>query len=134
MATKRFSLNTVPHVVEIGDDIRLELLPEINGTEFLDRFEELQEAYKKVEGGAEEVDVAQLRATMDAIHAFLRSLMLPESAAQFAEMSFPNHVMMGIFEFAMELYGGGSEGARPSTSSRGSVSRSPRTGTRSRAN
>lgn len=128
MATKKFGLNTEPHVAEIGDDIVLEFRPEVMGDEFLDVYEVLQEHLKAVE--SDEASVDELRASNSAIRRFLADLMLPESAERFEKVQLPNRVFGELMEWLMGIYGGGE---RPPTSSTGSATASPPRGTRGTA-
>lgn len=85
MARKQFSLNTQPHVAELGD-VELLFIPEVLGDEFLDGYGKLTEAQAKV-SGADDLSKAspeELRALYGAMRAFLVGLMTPESAARFA--------------------------------------------------
>ncbi|MFD7964365.1 hypothetical protein ACFV5J_26565 [Streptomyces zaomyceticus] len=87
VATKKFALNTDPHVAEIGDDETLLFLPEVMGDEFLDSYGRLQETTKALDvdlNDAASVDLSQVRGAHTALRLFLASLMLPESAERFA--------------------------------------------------
>lgn len=128
MARKSFALNTEPHVAEIGD-VELEFQPEVMGDEYLDAYGRLQETYQGLgidaSGDMSGLSVDQLRAATNAVSAFLQEMMLPESAEKFTEMSLPSRVLMELFEWSMEVYGGG----RPPTSSSDSSALSRRAGT-----
>ncbi|MEC3995148.1 hypothetical protein VSR01_17060 [Actinacidiphila sp. DG2A-62] len=132
MATKRFSLHTEPHVAEIGDDLVLEFQPEVDGDAFLDSYEQLKDRYSGLQlGGGNDLALLQtsdLREAIGAVRDFLASLMLPESAARFADVKLPNRIVMQLLEWAMEIYGG-NDGSRPPTSSPASSTTSPRGGT-----
>ncbi|WP_327415384.1 hypothetical protein [Streptomyces sp. NBC_01233] len=87
MATKKFAINTRPHEAEIGDDTTLLFQPEVLGDDFLDSYGRLQETTKKLNvdlSDAANVDLSQVREANVALRVFLASLMLPESAEEFA--------------------------------------------------
>lgn len=86
MAKKAFSLNTTPHEAEIGDAVYL-FEPEVLGDEFLDRYERLQEANRRLDldpANMTDADLSTVREAAVAMRVFLASLMLPESAHEFA--------------------------------------------------
>ncbi|MFG2404284.1 hypothetical protein ACGFR8_08070 [Streptomyces brevispora] len=128
MATKKFALNTDPHVAEIGEDLTLKFRPEVMGDEFLDVYEVLQEHLKAVE--KDDATVDELRASNAAIRKFMSDLMLPESAAEFEKVQLPARVLGELMDWLMGVYGGGE---RPPTSSTGSATASPPRGTRGTA-
>ncbi|MGD9485747.1 hypothetical protein WDH52_21255 [Streptomyces sp. TRM70308] len=87
MANKKFALNTQPHVAEIGDDVTLYFRPEVMGDEFLDSYGRLQETQKFLNvdlSDAASVDLSHVRQVNVELRVFLASLMLPESAEEFA--------------------------------------------------
>ncbi|WP_329368696.1 hypothetical protein OG896_24465 [Streptomyces sp. NBC_00669] len=134
MATRKFALHTKPHIAEIGDDITFEFQPEVMGDQYLDQYEAMKERLAAVGlvGGTEESqDVESLREAIAATRDFLAGLMLPESAERFGATPLPNRVVTGLFEWTMELYGGGE---RPTGSSSASSTPSARAGTRGTAN
>ncbi len=131
MAKKSFALNTLPHVAEISG-VELEFLPEVNGAEFLDAYEALQERLKAVgmdTGETAAASVEQIRESTTALRAFLASLMLEESAARFEGIDLPDRILVQLLEWVMgpEVYGAG----RPTGSSNGSAGASRTPGTRS---
>ena len=130
MATKKFALNTSPHVAEIGDEIKLLFRPEVVSSEFLDMYEDLQTARRDLEN-VDDLDAGQLRTALAAVREFLAGLMLPESAEEFVHIQLPDRVLVELLEWVMEIYGGGS---RPTGSSNGSSAASPPTGRRSTGN
>lgn len=86
MAKKQFTLNTQPHEAEIGDATYL-FEPEVLGDEFLDRYERLQEANRRLNidpANMADADLSKVREATIAMRVFLASLMLPESAHEFA--------------------------------------------------
>ncbi|BBA98369.1 hypothetical protein RVR_4523 [Actinacidiphila reveromycinica] len=86
MATKKFTLNSTPHEAEIGSATYL-FEPEILGDEFLDRYERLQEANRRLNldpANMADTDLSKVREATVAMRVFLASLMLPESAHEFA--------------------------------------------------
>lgn len=128
MARKSFALNVDPHIAEIGD-AELAFQPEVMGDEYLDAYGRLQETYQELGIGANGdlsgLTVDQLRSATGAVGTFLQELMLPESADEFATMRLPSRVLMELFEWSLEVYGGG----RPPTSSSGSSTPSRKAGT-----
>ncbi|MEH0579136.1 MULTISPECIES: hypothetical protein [Streptomyces] len=89
MATRKFALNTEPHVAEIGDTA-LSFQAEIYGDAFLDSYTELLEA-QKAKGvdldNLAEADPADVRRTTRALRVFLARQMLEESAALFLRLN-----------------------------------------------
>ena len=82
---RQFTLNTEPHVAEIGDT-ELLFQPEVMGDEFLDAYEDLQEAQKRLGvdvNNLSGVAPDKLRSVVRSLRLFLARLMLPESADQF---------------------------------------------------
>jgi hypothetical protein len=82
VATRTFTLNTEPHIAVVGD-VELKFQPEVYGDEFLDAYERLQEANRRLGVDVTNlsgVDPAKLRATVRSLRGFLARLMLPESA------------------------------------------------------
>jgi hypothetical protein len=90
VARKKITLNTEPHVVEIGDT-ELLFLPEVMGDEFVDAFGELKEAQKAASGidldDLSTLDQSMIRGAARAMRAFLARLMLPESADLFTRIN-----------------------------------------------
>ncbi|MFB0617221.1 hypothetical protein [Streptomyces sp. AGS-58] len=85
---KTIALNTEPHVIAVGPH-ELEFLPEVYGAEFIDAYEELQEAQaaKGVDlEDLEAADPASLRKTIRAVRVFLARQMLPDSAERFLRL------------------------------------------------
>lgn len=85
MATRKFALNTEPHIAEIGE-YRFEFQPEVMGDEFLDSYSLLQETGKRVNvdlADTTNIDLSDVREVTVALRVFLASLMLPASAAEF---------------------------------------------------
>lgn len=83
---RQFTLNTEPHVAEIGT-VELLFQPEVMGAQFLDAYEDLQQTQKQL--GVDMNDLAgvepeKLRSIVRSLRVFLARLMLPESAEQFA--------------------------------------------------
>ncbi|GGT74540.1 hypothetical protein P6B95_15490 [Streptomyces atratus] len=132
MARKSFALNKEPHIAEIGDDFVLEFQPEVMGDEYLDAYERLQDRYKNL--GIEDGDLTgaapgAAREAAAAVREFVSSLMMPDSAEQFAATPLPERIVVALLEWTQEIYGGG----RPSGSSNGSATASPPPGGRGRA-
>lgn len=86
MAKRQFTLNTTPHEAEIGD-VTLLFQPEVLGDEFLERYERLQEANRRLNidpANMADTDLSKVREATVAMRVFLASLMLPDSAHEFA--------------------------------------------------
>ncbi|MEU1815132.1 hypothetical protein ABZ543_08035 [Streptomyces roseifaciens] len=84
---KTFTLNTVPHVAEIGD-VELEFMPEVYGDQFLEHYEALRAAQSSLGVDVDalsNVEPARLRQAVVALRVFLAKLMLPASAKTFAQ-------------------------------------------------
>ncbi|MFJ4627198.1 hypothetical protein [Streptomyces sp. NPDC088847] len=90
MARKKITLNTEPHVVEIGDT-ELEFLPEVMGDEFVEAFGELKEAQKAASGldldDLSTLDPSLIRGAARGMRSFLARLMLPETAELFTRIN-----------------------------------------------
>ncbi|MFF4292082.1 hypothetical protein ACFY0N_00325 [Streptomyces vinaceus] len=130
MATKQFTLNTVPHVADVGGT-ELEFLPECDGDHFLDVYEQLQAAYKGANLDPENlasISAERLREITGALRKFLSALMLPESQPVFAGMRLPDRILIDLMEWVLELYG-----RRPNGSSGDSAPPSRRAGTPGKA-
>lgn len=80
---KSFALATEPHSAVIGD-VELLFQPEVYGSEFLERYEELKQSQTGITDSDGEVDTARIRHITDMSRLFLARLMMPESAALFA--------------------------------------------------
>lgn len=134
MARKSFSLNTEPHVAEVGEHL-FEFRPEVYGDEFLDGYTAMIEAQQALSGDDGRLDPAKLRELIQQLKDFLVPFMLEESAARFQETKLPQRVYMQLLEWIAEVYGGaaGKEDSRPPTSSGGSATASPKAGRSGRA-
>ncbi|MGW3447351.1 hypothetical protein [Streptomyces sp. NPDC001076] len=88
MATRKFALNTEPHVAEIGGTTLL-LQPEVHGDEFLDAYVELRDA-QKAKGvdmdNLADADPKDVRRTVRALRLFLARQMLEKSAVLFLRL------------------------------------------------
>lgn len=87
VATKKIALNKAPHVVEIGDEFRLEFVPEVYGDEFVDAYQGLQDTFKRLGidlGNLAGSNLDRLGDAYSALRSFLAKLMLPASAEEFA--------------------------------------------------
>jgi len=125
VATRKFALNTTPHVAEIGDT-KLLFQPEVMGDDFLDAYEKLRAVQKEAKADdPANADPAELRKVTKALRDFLSDLMLPESRDAFAQIRLPDRILVELLEWAVEQYG-----ARPTGSSSGSAQASPTPGTR----
>ncbi|MFC8466010.1 hypothetical protein [Streptomyces sp. NPDC057250] len=83
---KTFALRTEPHEAQVGDTVLL-FKAEVYGDEFLDAYEQLQEAQRAsgIKGGdLSGADPKALRRINAELQAFLARQMLPESAKAFA--------------------------------------------------
>lgn len=89
MARKTITLNTEPHVVEIGE-VELQLQPEVMGDEFVEALGELREAQKAAAGididDLSSLTPDKLRQAANGMRGFLARLMLPESADLFTRI------------------------------------------------
>ncbi|WP_019548631.1 hypothetical protein [Streptomyces sulphureus] len=133
MARAQFTLNTDPHVAEVGDT-ELRFRPEVMGDEYLDAFEEMQDANRAAgvltDDGhpADGATIAGARESRVAARRFLTRLMLEESAEEFADMELPDRVLGELVQWVTEVYGGN----RPPTSPNDSARPSPPAGTSGR--
>lgn len=87
VATKKFAINTEPHVAEIGDDYQLLFRPEVMGDEFLDAWARLQQTLQDLgidEGNLRGAPAEKLRLANRAVRVFLRTFMLEDSARLYA--------------------------------------------------
>ncbi|MFJ7146712.1 hypothetical protein ACIQVT_00560 [Streptomyces sp. NPDC100445] len=85
---KTIAPNTEPHVIAVGPH-ELEFLPEVYGAEFIDAYEELQEAQAAKGVDLEDLEAADptsLRKTIRAVRVFLARQMLPDSAERFLRL------------------------------------------------
>ncbi|WP_233646826.1 hypothetical protein [Streptomyces sp. BSE6.1] len=85
---KTFSLNTEPHVANIGEH-QLLFEPEVFGDEFMDAYAELRESQQAKGVDLEnlaDADTDDLRRTMRAVRVFLARNMLAESAEFFTRL------------------------------------------------
>lgn len=119
MATKTFEIRTEPHEAVIGPHTLL-LEPEVIGAEFAQAYSEIREVQNKVksaQGGkssstkhakADGLDADVLTELSDAMRAFVRQFMLPDSQSVFDGMRVPDRILVKLMEYVAELYGGGS--------------------------
>lgn len=112
MATKRFALNTEPHVIEIGDDV-FRLLPEVVGSAFADAYTELCFIQDKVKGSkagkAADLDPDTLKKVTQAMKDFTGAFMLDdENRKRWQAAQLPDRILFQVLEYVAELYGGGS--------------------------
>jgi hypothetical protein len=134
MATRKFALNTEPHEAQIGDRLTLQFEPEVMGDEFMDAYAQLREAQSGLPadpGAMQDVEPAAVRDAANGLRHFLASFMVPQSAREFADTKLPDRILLELFHWVLELYGGA---ARPTGSSSASSSPSPTAGTRSTGN
>jgi hypothetical protein len=128
VATRKFALNTEPHVAEIGDT-KLLFQAEVYGDQFLDAYEKLRTVQKEAKADdPANADPAEIRKVTNALRDFLSSFMLPESRDIFAQTRLPDRILVDLLEWTVEQYG-----ARPTGSSSGSAAVSPSRGTRGSA-
>lgn len=120
MATKTISLNTKPHVLEIGADQYL-LQPEVDSDAFVDALTSMQEGLGVEVSELSTVPVSQLPAVIAAVKGFIGELMLPESLEAWSKCRLPLWVLTDALEWTIELYAGG----RPTGPSSGSAAASP---------
>uniref|UniRef100_A0AAU7GZ65 Tail assembly chaperone n=1 Tax=Streptomyces phage Geonosis TaxID=3158856 RepID=A0AAU7GZ65_9CAUD len=119
MATRTFEIRTEPHEAVIGD-VTLQLAAEVVGAEFAQAYASIREVQAKVkaaQGGkssstkhakADGVDAETLTELSEAMRAFVRRFMLPDSQTVFDGMRIPDRVLVKLMEYVAELYGGGS--------------------------
>ena len=119
MATKTFEIRTEPHEAVIGPHTLL-LEPEVVGAEFAQAYASLRDVQQKVKGAqggkasstkhakADGVDADVLTELSEAMRAFVRRFMLPDSQAVFDGLRLPDRVLVQLMEYVAELYGGGS--------------------------
>jgi hypothetical protein len=85
---KTFTLNTEPHVAELGNGLELKFQPEVMGDAFLEGYVRLQEAYRGISGGlkgdGEGMDPAVARNIIRESRRFLHGVLLPESQEVFS--------------------------------------------------
>lgn len=124
---RKFSLNTEPHVAEIGDNIILKFKPEVQGTDFIDAYVDIKsvtDRYKASgDGDDSDVDTEALREAVVKTHEFVAGFLLPESKEEFDRLGLPDRVVAELMEFVMELYSGGRPTGRSPASSRSSPKR-----------
>ncbi len=83
MAIKQITLNTEPHVAEVGP-YRLLFTPEVYGDQFLDAYASLQEVQREFgDGDLSTLSGDKLRGLYGELRGFLTRLMTPEGAAEF---------------------------------------------------
>ena len=119
MATKTFEIRTQPHEAVIGPHTLL-LEPEVIGAEFAQAYAAIREVQGKVKAAqgnkasgtkhakADGLDADVLTELSEAMRAFVRRFMLPESQAVFDTMRIPDRILVKLMEYVAELYGGGS--------------------------
>lgn len=129
---KRFTVNTEPHVAEIGDDEFL-FKPEAYTDELMDAWASLrtledataQTRTKDPDDGTP-VDptevVERAKRASASIRQFVVSMMLEASIPRFNEVKLPDRVLIELMRWVMEVYG-----LRPTGSSNGSSESSPTT-------
>lgn len=83
MAIKQFTLNTEPHLAQIGEH-ELYFQPEVYGDEFMDAYNRLAEAQRSLASAdVSEMSGEELRVMYQEMRTFLARLMTEESAARF---------------------------------------------------
>lgn len=120
---QRFSINTEPHVAEVGDD-EFHFKPEVYTDELLDAWAELRTIEKAEVAPGEDPKAAaeRIRKANEATKGFLAEMMLEESASKFLGMKLPDRVTVELMRWILGVYG-----LRPTTSSNGSSESSPTT-------
>ncbi|MCF3960608.1 hypothetical protein [Streptomyces fuscigenes] len=85
---KTFTLNTSPHVAELGEGLELHFVPEVMGDEFLEGYVQLQEATRGIGGtgpdGTGGMDMEKAVAVIRDLRGFLFKLLMPESQEVFS--------------------------------------------------
>lgn len=119
MATKTFEIRTQPHEAVIGPHTLL-LEPEVIGSEFAQAYAAIREVQAKVKGAqaskgsstkhakVDGLDADVLTELSEAMRAFVRRFMLPDSQTVFDGMRVPDRILVKLMEYVAELYGGGS--------------------------
>lgn len=120
MAGRKFTLNTEPHVAEVGP-YRLLFKPEVRGAVFAESYDKLRAAQSKMgrlsgnkassskHAKDEAFDASALVEVSEAVSQFVRGLLLDEEAKQvFDKAELPDRVLFELMEWVAELYGGGS--------------------------
>lgn len=124
MATRTFTINTTPHVFDVGGT-QLLLEPEVEGAVFAEAYAQLREVqkdakrieksakasstkHKAADADADGMDPSTLLKLNKAMRDFLRGFMLPDSVAVFDGMRLPDRVLVQMMEAVAELYGSGS--------------------------
>lgn len=117
--SRTFEIRTDPHEAVIGPHTLL-LEPEVVGAEFAQAYAALREVQRKVKaaepakGSSTEhakgdgLNAEVLIELSEAMRAFARKFMLPDSQAVFDGMKVPDRVLVKLMEYVAELYGGGS--------------------------
>ncbi|AKA61742.1 hypothetical protein SEA_MAIH_4 [Streptomyces phage Maih] len=119
MSTKTFEIRTEPHEAVIGPHTLL-LEPEVIGAEFAQAYAAIREVQGKVKAAqaskgsstkhakADGLDADVLTELSEAMRAFVRRFMLPDSQAVFDGIRLPDRILVQLMEYVAELYGGGS--------------------------
>jgi hypothetical protein len=85
---KTFTLNTEPHVAELGGGLELKFQPEVMGDTFLEGYVRLQDAYRGISAGVSPdggtLEPAAARNIVRELRAFLHGLLIPESQEVFS--------------------------------------------------
>lgn len=123
---QRFSINTEPHVAEIGDD-EYHFKPEVYTDELLDAWAELRALEAAQAAGATKDDdpkviAERIRKSGAALKDFLAEMLMEDSVEKFKGTKFPDRVTVELMRWILGVYG-----LRPTTSSNGSSGSSPTT-------
>lgn len=116
MTERTFSIRTEPIPFRVGDT-RLFLVPEADGADFVEAYEELRTAQARLTGRkatsskpgkAEDVSAQSLRQVSTALRAFVDRFLTEDSKAVFADLKVPDRILVEITEYLAEVFGGGS--------------------------
>lgn len=111
---KKFTVNTEPHVAEVGDDEFL-FKPEAYTDELIEAWaslrvlEEASAATQEKKGDGDKIDptdlVERTKRASSSIRQFIASMMLEESVPRFNEVKLPDRVLIEMMRWVMEVYG-----------------------------
>lgn len=106
---RTFSIRTEPILAQVGE-VTLAFVPEADGTDFAQAYDELRTAQKKLKSSKDEdgIDPKVLAGVSGAMRSFIASFLTDESRPVFDGMKLPDRVLTEMLQYCAELYGGGS--------------------------
>lgn len=126
-----FSLNSEPHIAEIGDT-ELVFQPEADSDQFVDAWAAMQKAKESLEGQQQTPE--SIRKGTKEARKFITTFMDQDSAKEFAKMKLPDRILVQLVKWITEIYGNNGGGqTRPTGSSNGSAPPQRKTRARSTA-